>query len=74
MRQQIFEPFYTTPADRGGSGLGLATVRSIVDNHGGLLRLDSVPGKGSTFRLISQLSSRPPSRPIVTTNRNGPGA
>ena len=51
MRQQVFEPFFTTRADVGGSGLGLASVRTIVKAHGGLLGLDSEPGKGTTFLL-----------------------
>jgi signal transduction histidine kinase len=51
MRKRIFEPFFTTQGETGGSGLGLATVRSIVASHGGLVGLDSKPGHGSTFLL-----------------------
>ncbi|HEY3840571.1 MAG TPA: HAMP domain-containing sensor histidine kinase, partial [Bryobacteraceae bacterium] len=55
MRQQIFEPFFTTHGETGGSGLGLATVRSIVNAHGGLIGLDSTPGQGSTFMVTFPL-------------------
>jgi signal transduction histidine kinase len=55
MRQQIFEPFFTTHGETGGSGLGLATVRSIVKAHAGQIALDSTPGKGSTFILMFPL-------------------
>jgi two-component system cell cycle sensor histidine kinase/response regulator CckA len=67
-RQRIFEPFYTTRADRGGSGLGLATVRSIMESHGGLIALDSAPGVGSTFvlnfkALEPELEAQPDTEP-----------
>jgi signal transduction histidine kinase len=59
MRQQIFEPFFTTHGETGGSGLGLATVRSIVKAHAGVIALDSAPGKGSTFILMFPLLAQP---------------
>ncbi len=49
----IFERFYRADASRtrgsGGSGLGLAIVASIAEAHGGLARLETAPGAGSTF-------------------------
>ena len=38
--------------DTGGTGLGLAIVKHVVQRHGGQLRIDSVVGQGSTFRIL----------------------
>lgn len=57
----IFERFYRAdPArsrDRGGSGLGLTIVQSIVQEHGGSIEVKSTPGKGSTFFLRLPIAS-----------------
>jgi signal transduction histidine kinase len=48
---KIFEPFYTTKSESGGSGLGLTIARRIVEEHGGTIRVTSAPGTGSTFAI-----------------------
>ncbi|MBD3165343.1 PAS domain-containing protein [bacterium] len=48
--QNLFEPFFTTKGQRG-TGLGLATVHSIVQLHRGWIEVESVPGAGSTFHV-----------------------
>jgi two-component system sensor histidine kinase PilS (NtrC family) len=46
---RIFEPFYSTKT--GGTGLGLATVARIVEDHRGTIDIVSEPGRGTTFTL-----------------------
>ena len=48
---RIFEPYFTTNIDGGGTGLGLASVRSIIEEHNGYIKVDSILGKGSDFNI-----------------------
>jgi PAS domain S-box-containing protein len=51
-RAHLFEPFYTTRADTGGAGLGLATVLGTAEQHGGTVRVTSRAGGGSVFSIL----------------------
>jgi signal transduction histidine kinase len=48
-RRQLFRPFFTTR--HGGTGLGLAFVKRVVEDHRGAIRVESQPGRGSLFTV-----------------------
>jgi signal transduction histidine kinase len=54
---KIFDPFFTTKPQ--GSGLGLAIVRKIVDAHDGRIDVNSLPGRGTCFRVTLPVANAP---------------
>lgn len=52
VKRKLFDPFFTTKAPGKGTGLGLTMVHRIVSAHGGAVRVESEPGKGTRFILL----------------------
>ena len=48
---RIFDPYFTTKAKGVGTGLGLAVVRGIVHNHGGIINVENLPSNGTRFNI-----------------------
>lgn len=55
---KLFDPFFTTRWEKGGTGLGLSACHSIVTEHGGKINAKSQPGKGATFIVEFPLTAK----------------
>jgi signal transduction histidine kinase len=68
--RRIFEPYFTTKtgpdaSGKGGTGLGLALCRDIIEAHQGRIRVESTLGKGTAFTLKLPFAGRVSSQPIL---------
>ena len=69
-RQRCLEPFFSTKAQRGGTGLGLAMVYGMMQRHEGTIEIESAPGSGTSVRLIFPIRER--TAPAVIAAPAGP--
>jgi nitrogen-specific signal transduction histidine kinase len=60
-RRRIFEPFFSTKKDQGGSGLGLAVAYGVIESHGGFVDVESEEKRGTLFRVQLPASGNGPS-------------
>jgi signal transduction histidine kinase len=69
---KVFEPYFTTK--RSGTGLGLATVKKVVEEHQGQIRIASEPDKGTTLTILMPAPKpRTPYRPRRPVRRTSAG-
>jgi signal transduction histidine kinase len=71
IQKKIFDPFFSTKGSKG-TGLGLAVARKVIEEHGGILTLQSAEGKGSTFTIVVPFIPADPdlAQPSETRKKN----
>jgi signal transduction histidine kinase len=78
IREKVFDAFYSTKG-QGGTGLGLAVAKKIVDEHGGVIELKSKAGQGTLIRVVLPATPKGPAEggahvPVAPDDTHGPGA
>lgn len=66
MRDRVFEPYFTTRGESGGTGLGMAIVHRILTEHGGAVLIGSPPGGGAEVVLRLPMTAAPPGPPRMS--------
>jgi signal transduction histidine kinase len=75
--RRIFDPFFTTKngpdeSGKGGTGLGLSTARSIIENHRGRIRVESTVGVGTAFTIKLPAAHPAAPRPMTGITSGAP--
>ncbi|MGA2133869.1 MAG: ATP-binding protein [Bryobacteraceae bacterium] len=68
---QIFEPFFTTKEDQQRTGLGLAVARSIIEQHGGEIAVESTAGQGTEFVITLPAAKPAVAEPLLAGSAPG---
>jgi two-component system sensor histidine kinase PilS (NtrC family) len=71
-RDKIFDPFFTTKI--GGTGLGLAIAYRIIEDHGGIITVDTKEGRGTKFRILVPMIDDPSDAKIMNGRVKDPVA
>jgi PAS domain S-box-containing protein len=71
-RARIFEPFFSTKGVGEGTGLGLAMVHGIIQQTGGAITVESVPGGGAAFRIVLPGTLDEPAESVVPVEEGSP--
>jgi len=70
--KRVFDPFFTTKTKERGTGLGLASAYGIIQNHDGIITVDSVQGQGASFKIYLPSSDQAvPHEPDLTQEISG---
>jgi two-component system cell cycle sensor histidine kinase/response regulator CckA len=68
IKDRIFDPYFTTKEVGKGTGMGLAVVLGVVQDHGGAIAIDSTLNRGTSVRVVLPLTDRTPqTRPAATS-------
>jgi two-component system, NtrC family, sensor kinase len=68
---KIFDPFFTTKPVGEGTGLGLSITHSVIERHGGFIKVESRPGQGTTFRVSIPVDAMPRRRAAGRVEMDG---
>ncbi|MEJ2170979.1 MAG: PAS domain S-box protein, partial [Desulfobacterales bacterium] len=70
--KRVFDPFFTTKTKERGTGLGLASAYGIIQNHDGIITVDSIQGQGASFKIYLPSSNEAiPDEPDLSQELSG---